>query len=1799
MLLNSRFPFNLGSLVYAPDTSFEYGPALLPVRLPFNLSTKVDDGVYLYGSKGWELVCRDGKNFQTALLRTTDITSASFAAEMSSMGLGTVAFNLDEFMSKDLDNGRPATDLIDEENLWELWFDGKLRFRWLGQAVKDVSVADNETVAVSVSGPGMAEILKWGMVLPYSYPLFIGELGDFRDDSSSDRLNTQTWNRSTADNVVIQSNSARQDALEEIEFFKDNLKEVQQDIIDVTIDARDAKIEYDIVVKDALSTEAQKQAALISYRSFKNQQLELMKLVNSGTDGSAAKKLADVNANIASKVTAYATLVKDAGATKEQRDAAYKELKAAETLLSKLQEELDFNILHLEGARDKLKLALEPEFDELTGSRIRLSLPDEGTAKTIAAGPFQLTDSGISAVVEPMPMTYTGGPAFTYFKVEYNKDNYISIFTEHTGIMRIRAEITSNGVPHILGYQYVPKIMAYWRIREDDGMVWCEVSGDGVKWNILNSGKVTWPTGEVIFSFSAQLKGFVGIEPPLAAYISQINELELPPAKTPIEKFLKNLTMAQKRGTIPMIVPDFTRSVDSYGAPWSLSADIDLETGTNLYNILDAATIAHQSNWYVTPDFHIKVYQNDYPTNIPDPTVSFHKEDKVIFHTSNSLRYKERNRVRDSIANYIVGQAADKSTAFIEDIDSQLKYNKRELFVTASNAKDLTILGSVLRAYLAQTKDEKSSWRISVDPHLPGKRVFDDYNVGDWIAVETVDFKGVATKDVWRVIGISGNITNAGDDVVELTLQSRFDIFIEVVKRNLDRLNASVSGGGGNASIAAGLAATAAITGGDLDSLEDVVVQNPQTGDVLSWTGSYATFVTPGDATVPAPPAITEAISNVYYPLDDTTTKAQVKLTWITPKNTDGSTITDGHHFEIRYRPQVALPQAIKWNTAENTKWKDLFTWVQPTTPEMGNEGWQTLYVGFDENSVIIQEFTPGVTYEFQMRAVDISSPQHFSDWSVTVTHVAAQDTIAPPQPSLPGVYASRMAVQVTHNLGQQSGGSFNLPPDTDHLEVHVGPNAGFVPEAGTMKGKLNANVGIMKAKTPVVATFQIEETDQVWVRVVAVDKTGNRSTPSGAATATANLIDDAHISDLTVSKVTAGELSANIILSSSIKTATSGARAEMNNEGFQTYDGDGAQSISLAGNPIEVDPNIVYVGTSASLGAGTTSCVPVYPSGGTSGALNLMMVSSKPASATVTLPAGWEIVGDATNGEEISAEDLGSVKVSIFSQIGNATGNASTVNVSGGTTVAAYIGRWEKTSQAAWNVEQFSVGGDASDGADFFAFGDAALSLRNNDYLAGYVGVNSDAGVLNTLGMSAGGVNLYPPQLRVNVGYATGDDGRMIAFDTKVQDGYSFEPPYVIYTNSSTQSGTALFLRISVDTLGSANFITVRNSGKNVATVDRDGRGSFEEISVSNKFYVDGEDYVSKVNNKPTGAVAWGESDVQVVGAGAALSRGWMELAFEAEASRRYSVNVLVAAKSSVADDSMLFVVRDGGENDPAEPFPSSVYLAESRSPFSPTAGEVTIVAAEIFLPELAAGTHRLILLFKGIVGLATINPVTPTSFLGGPGSSKMWVEDKGVILPSVGVLNDGGILPSGGSTSGNPTGPKVSPKVRRTYTYNCTWSGTYRQNNNYSSAKGSTMVQGDGGDAYHGNAKALMGFDYAKIMKDLSGATIIKCEVIMYASHWWNNSGGTAKIGTHDWTSRPGSWQTARVKPNRVSKGNWPKPGQRTVDLGVSIGNDFKSGTAKGLSLGIAPTSHEYYGVFNGFGQVKAPQLRITFQK
>lgn len=213
-------------------------------------------------------------------------------------------------------------------------------------------------------------------------------------------------------------------------------------------------------------------------------------------------------------------------------------------------------------------------------------------------------------------------------------------------------------------------------------------------------------------------------------------------------------------------------------------------------------------------------------------------------------------------------------------------------------------------------------------------------------------------------------------------------------------------------------------------------------------------------------------------------TRARIFAEWATPLNTDGSTVTDGSYYEIRWRRQSETAyqySAVAWGT----------------------------------NQYIIQDLSSGVVYEISVQAVDLRG--NASGYGADETVTASEDAIAPSQPAASVVAGNALYIQVSHQLGQALGGTFNLEADLDHLNVYADIVTGFTPADANFLGQIPATSAHLRLGITVIETFEMPDTTQRFVVVTAVDKAGNESAPSPEATVTATLIDTQHITNLAV----------------------------------------------------------------------------------------------------------------------------------------------------------------------------------------------------------------------------------------------------------------------------------------------------------------------------------------------------------------------------------------------------------------------------------------------------------------------------------------------------------------------------------------------------------------------------------------------------------------------------------------------------------------------------------------------------------
>lgn len=173
--------------------------------------------------------------------------------------------------------------------------------------------------------------------------------------------------------------------------------------------------------------------------------------------------------------------------------------------------------------------------------------------------------------------------------------------------------------------------------------------------------------------------------------------------------------------------------------------------------------------------------------------------------------------------------------------------------------------------------------------------------------------------------------------------------------------------------------------------------------------------------------------------------------------------------------------------------------------------------------SITIGGLVVGVQYNFSVQSFDRSTNR--SAFSSAVNATAANT--APSTPAAPTAVADVMSIQVSHSLQKATSG--RLESDVSYLEVHLGTTSTFTASDSTLIGQLQVEPG----STFVSEVFTTPAQDSSlarWVRVIAVDRGGLKSSSSAVASVTVGLISNAYIANATITSAKINNLDANKI---------------------------------------------------------------------------------------------------------------------------------------------------------------------------------------------------------------------------------------------------------------------------------------------------------------------------------------------------------------------------------------------------------------------------------------------------------------------------------------------------------------------------------------------------------------------------------------------------------------------------------------------------------------------------------------------
>ena len=311
-------------------------------------------------------------------------------------------------------------------------------------------------------------------------------------------------------------------------------------------------------------------------------------------------------------------------------------------------------------------------------------------------------------------------------------------------------------------------------------------------------------------------------------------------------------------------------------------------------------------------------------------------------------------------------------------------------------------------------------------------------------------------------------------------------------------------------------------------------------GDVLRDVGDDMRFNehsiaarTASAKSIPDLPSTPTLQSGTY--LDGTgESKGFIRIIFSKPSNIDGSNITDGSHYQVRYRVNDGLSTSGGVAANEYT-FKDF------------------PFTGASSETLMLTDLTVGKAYRVGVATVDTSGFRNKTDFTATGENIFTdspsvnsdiintavieidRDGQAPSKPKqAQAIQAGPLKVQVTHNLGKEGTdgqgnpfGDFTLEGDVDHLDVHAVTQQGNVQDFTVAEsnkiGEMRVTSGNILQQIAAIRNFDLADSQGYYFRFVAVDKSGNASDASDGQTATANLIEEANIADATITTAKIG----------------------------------------------------------------------------------------------------------------------------------------------------------------------------------------------------------------------------------------------------------------------------------------------------------------------------------------------------------------------------------------------------------------------------------------------------------------------------------------------------------------------------------------------------------------------------------------------------------------------------------------------------------------------------------------------------
>ncbi len=407
---------------------------------------------------------------------------------------------------------------------------------------------------------------------------------------------------------------------------------------------------------------------------------------------------------------------------------------------------------------------------------------------------------------------------------------------------------------------------------------------------------------------------------------------------------------------------------------------------------------------------------------------------------------------------------------------------------------------------------------------------------------------------------------------------------------------------------------------------------------------------------------------------------------------------------------------------------------------------------------------------------------------------------------------------------------------------------------------------------------------------------------------------------------------------------------------------------------------------------------------------------------------------------------------------------------------------------------------------------------------------------------------------------------------------------------------------RIIREAFQSSNFVEAVSGW----SIDKTGKAQFENVNVTGNFgataisadeirpgleggllFADGTEVRNYVDRKPNNLVACWEYNAGTDITSITAEQMILETSAVFIPSTSYELSANAQVMGSVANDAGMLIVRF--TSDGTRPTATSTIIAVWPFNIPPVANRLETYQFDRQVYISNSNPHAGKLIRFGLFIRREAGTGAFTVFGSG-----------GARRPQLSILENSPFLRF---TGANGSDPDVAPTSRYTKTYPAVWSQTYAGNNSKrDDTNGNTYAYQGYFSSTWENQRSLVGFDYTKIQADLTGATIVSCYVTIKCAHAGESAGLDVRLGTHNYTLEPDVWSSTSVVERRIDSDNLGEGSSRKINLGTTIGGEFKSGASKGVAFGpTLDTSRVLarYGYLYGAPTTSKPVLEITFDK